>query len=88
MRAKDLPRAIKVFTLVIEDKGAEKALVAEAMFWCGDCYMKLKKPDYTNAYRMLKKLIWDYPESKWAKHARGVLLTGPMRRIEQADFGR
>jgi TolA-binding protein len=50
----------------------EKDLRAEAMYWLADSHLKLA--DMKNAYQTLKKLTWDYPESKWAKFARGQLV--------------
>jgi outer membrane protein assembly factor BamD (BamD/ComL family) len=81
MRAQEYARAVEVFKIVIEAKKAEPEVIAEAMYWCGDCYMKsLGKPDsdlkgeaVVEAYRMFKKLTWDYPETVWAKYARGRL---------------
>lgn len=50
----------------------DKDLRAEAMYWLGDCYLKVQDP--RNAYIAFKRLTWDYPESKWAKFARGQLV--------------
>ncbi len=50
----------------------DKDLKSESMYWLGDCY--IKKNDMKNAYITLKRLTWDYPESKWAKFARGQLV--------------
>ena len=36
-----------------------------------DCYFKAN--DRKNAYRTFKRLTWDYPDSDWAKYARGRL---------------
>jgi len=85
MRAEELLKAVDVFKQVIDEKKAEPDLIAQSMFWCGECYMKLKQPDYVNAYRMYKRLTWDYPESKWAKSARGRLTEDALARIEQND---
>ena len=49
----------------------EKTVRAEAMYWLGDSAVSAK--DYSQAYRAFKQLTWDYPESKWAKMARGRL---------------
>ena len=85
MLADDLPKAIEVFRLVIDEKKAEPDLIARAMFWAGDCYTKLKQPDYVNAYRLFKRLTWDYPESQSAKYARGRLAEDALAKIEQTD---
>jgi TolA-binding protein len=50
----------------------DKDLRAESMYWLGDCYVK--NADMKNAYITLKRLTWDYPETKWAKFARGQLV--------------
>jgi len=74
MQAEELPKAVATFKKVIEDPDMDKDLRAEAMYWCGDCYMRLgDKDSLVEAYRMFKKLTWDYPASKWAKFARGRL---------------
>jgi tetratricopeptide (TPR) repeat protein len=86
MRALDYENAIRVFTSVVEMKKGTNELLAEAMYWCGDSHMRRLKADgkapvnrkqggsdSTNAYRMWKRLTWDYPESNWAKYARGRL---------------
>jgi TolA-binding protein len=84
MRAEDMDEAIGVFKKVIESKKAEGDLIAQSMYWCGDCYMK--KMDYTNAYRMFKKVTWDYPESTWAKYARGRLTEETLAAVETKDM--
>jgi TolA-binding protein len=90
MRAEDLTRAIAVFRKLLDGKQAESELLAEAMYWCGDCYMR--KSDPVNAYRMFKKLTWDYPETLWAKYARGRLteqaLVAAERAAEEEDVRR
>ncbi len=86
MRALDYENAIRVFTAVVEMKKGTNELLAEAMYWCGDAHMRRLKADgkapvsrkqggsdSTNAYRMWKRLTWDYPESNWSKYARGRL---------------
>jgi outer membrane protein assembly factor BamD (BamD/ComL family) len=84
MRAEDFAKAVNVFKIVTEDANADKEARAEAMYWCGDSYMKLgtattkggpaiQGDPMVEAYRMFKRLTWDYPESKWAKFARGRL---------------
>jgi TolA-binding protein len=71
MRAKDLERAKQGFEAIFKAPGADKDLAAESMYWAGD--ICLQTNDAENAYRNFKKLTWDFPESKWAKFARGRL---------------
>ncbi len=79
MRAENYPKAVTVLAKVIDKKDADKDVRAEAMYWCGDCYTKgkrfgnSKRPPMVEAYRMFKRVTWDYPASKWAKYARGRL---------------
>ncbi|MCX5661804.1 MAG: tetratricopeptide repeat protein [Planctomycetota bacterium] len=83
MRAEDFDKAVEVFKGIIEDTKAEKDLVATSMYWCGDCYMK--KNDLVLAYRMFKRVTWDYPESQWAKFARGRLTDEKLVKIEEDE---
>lgn len=84
MRAEELAKAVQAFNRVIERApGSEPEVVSEAMYWCGDCY--IRQEDFTNAYRMLKKLTWEYPETKWAKFARGRLTEPQLANAEKAE---
>lgn len=83
MQAEDFPRAIETFKGLVANPKMEPDLIAEAMYWCGDTYLKQK--DSVNAYRMLKRLTWDYPASKWAKFARGRLTEDDLVRAGEAD---
>jgi hypothetical protein len=38
-----------------------------------------------DAYRIWKKLTWDYPEGQWAKYARGRLTEPAVAAAEKAD---
>lgn|GEM_PF-801729 len=82
-------KAAEVFEKAIETIEKDKDLAAEAMYWYGDCHMRMGRGgrgganSYVNAYRMLKRLTWDYPESKWAKFARGRLTDPSLERLDQ-----
>ncbi|NDC63215.1 MAG: hypothetical protein EBZ59_04340, partial [Planctomycetia bacterium] len=71
LRAKDYEKSLAGFEAVYKDTKTDKELAAEAMYWAGDVSMQMK--DLKNAYRAFKKTTWDYPESIWAKRARGRL---------------
>ena len=71
MQAEELDKAIETFLAVIQTPDLDPSIASEAMYWCGDAYMR--NEDYVNAYRLFKRLTWDYPASKWAKFARGRL---------------
>lgn len=83
--AADFDRAIDIFKKIIEDPKMEKDLVAISMYWCADSYTKKQPADLVSAYRMFKKLTWDYPESQWAKFARGRLTDEAMVAIETKE---
>lgn len=85
MRAEDYKRATTVLKSVIESKRATPELMAEAMYWCGDAYLKGEKTkagSAVDAYRMWKRLTWDYPETQWAKYARGRLTEPVFAKID------
>jgi TolA-binding protein len=102
MRAEKYLDAAKAFEIVIKkpDNHAPD-LVAEAMFWCGESYMKMLEaaggvfvpqgPKAVNplmaAYKMYKQITWDYPASKWAKYARGRLADPKLAQAERAMQG-
>jgi TolA-binding protein len=82
LRAKDYDKSLDVFEAIYKDTKTDKDLAAEAMYWAGD--VSLQKEDMKTAYRAFKKLTWDYPESKWAKFARGRLTEDAMVKAEEA----
>lgn len=85
MQANEMEKAVDVFQNAIKKSEGKNELLAEAMYWRSDCYMKLKK--YDLAYRQLKQLTWDYPASKWAKFARGRLSEDALVKYEERVTG-
>ncbi len=70
----DYTAAIDIFQELIEKFPDDKQMKPEAMYWLGDLYFKKRgKEDQAKSYRMLQNLIWEYPETRWAKLARGRL---------------
>jgi outer membrane protein assembly factor BamD (BamD/ComL family) len=77
--------AVAVLDEVIDDKSiSDASLKAEAMYWKGDTYMQkialaetngtgVETDDAVAAFRAFKQLTWDFPETKWARYARGQL---------------
>ena len=57
--------------MITKDYPNEKDVRAEAMYWLADSYFKANDP--RKSYQNFMKLTYDYPESKWAKIARGRL---------------
>lgn len=98
MQAMEFDRSSKQFLSVINGGHADKDLVAEAMYWCGDAYAKageqalkggMPASTMLAAFRMWKRLTWDYPESKWAKYARARLgdgaFVGAVRALQREE---
>jgi tetratricopeptide (TPR) repeat protein len=83
LRAKEFDKAITTYEAVIAEKKGAPDLIAQSMYWCGDAYMQTLNP--TGAYRMFKLCTWDYPETKWARYARGKLTDKMFVEIDKAD---
>lgn len=86
MRAEEFDKAVKALgDAIAKTEGVDNELTSEAMYWRADAYSKSN--DLLNAYREFRKLIWDYPASRWAKYARGRLIAPEMRRVAEQDKG-
>ena len=59
-------------TLIEQYADAPAVLRAQTMYWAGDVCVRCK--DYSKAYRQLKRTVFEYPETEWARRARGLLL--------------
>ena len=81
MKQKTYAEAGKLFASLVDEYQDDKALRAEAMYWLGDSYFKAG--DGKNAYRGFKRLTWDYPDSDWAKYARGRLTDDAFIHMEE-----
>ncbi len=84
IKAEHFPKAIEVLTEAVETYKDDRKLTPEASYWLGDCHYKTK--DMVMAYRTWKTLTWDYPESKWAKYARGRLAQPDMVKVEESQM--
>ena len=81
MKMEDFKESVRLLSLLIDEYTDDKEVRAEAMYWLGDSYFK--DNNYAKAYQTFKKLTWDYPESKWAKIARGRLTEDALARFEE-----
>jgi TolA-binding protein len=66
--------AIEGLTTLVDtykDSG-EKELRAQALYWAGDASFRIG--DYPNAYLFLKRTVFEYPETEWARRARDMLV--------------
>lgn len=76
--------AVKAFAGVA-DKYQETAtpqMRAQALYWAGDT--SFKSGNYQQAYFHLKRTVFEYPETEWARRARGLLLQ-EARRFEEFE---
>ncbi|MEG2075072.1 MAG: tetratricopeptide repeat protein, partial [Victivallaceae bacterium] len=73
----DYSEAVNTFEELIKKYDEDKELRAEAMYWLGDTYFNSAKSGnknvFENSYQVFTTLTFEYPESKWAKMARGRL---------------
>ena len=69
--------AIGVFVRAGKQYRDDKQIRSESLYWQGVCAREIK--DYIMAYRVLKRLTWDYPESERAADARKLLGTDELQ---------
>ena len=67
-------KAVKAFDSLNEiyRSSTTPELRAQALYWAGD--VSLRRRDSRNAYLYLKRTVLEYPETEWARRARGLLL--------------
>jgi len=80
MKLEDYKESGRLFTLLVDEYPDDKEVRSEAIYWLGDSYFKGN--NFERAYQTFKKLTWDYPESKWAKIARGRLTEEALSRFD------
>ncbi|MDA1141766.1 MAG: hypothetical protein O3B01_24650 [Planctomycetota bacterium] len=81
--AEELDLAVVILRKSFETSDADKEIAATAMYWCAHAYTLMESKDgYLNAYRIFKRLTWDYPASNWAKFARGRLTEDQFQKME------
>ncbi len=81
MKSENFSGAVGVYDRLVAKYPDEKDLRSEGMYWLGDAQFRMR--DYVGAYRSFKQLTWDYPETKWAKIARGRLTEQALSKIEE-----
>ncbi len=83
MQAHDFRKAIPILKKAIETYKDDKKLCPEAMYWLGDCYYRIN--DLVNADRMWKRLLREFPQSKWARHGPGLLELQPRKIAKEKE---
>ena len=79
IKAKMHEKAVEVLNDLVTVYADDKTVRSEAMYWLADSYYNQK--NMTESYKTFKNLTWDYPETKWAKMARGRLVEDAFRNI-------
>ena len=66
--------AVECFIALVDNykDSPNKELLAQGLYWAGDASFRVR--DYQNAYIYLKRTTFEYPETKWARYARGMLM--------------
>ncbi len=66
--------AVEALNTLVEQykETAAVSLRAQALYWAGDA--SLRAGDYQSAYLYLKRTTFEYPDTEWARRARGLLL--------------
>lgn len=74
IRAERFGDAIATLMVLVESRDTESELRAESMYWAGMANEQLRTADALRAaYTLYRQVTWDYPESRWARFARGRL---------------
>ena len=80
MRAGRTKDALDAFLAVTEEEGFDKEVRSASMYWAGMCYQSQRNS--MSAYSIYKRLTYDFPETDWAKYARGQLSQPGMLDLE------
>ena len=79
----DFKESAHLFQKVIDTYVDDKNVRPEAWYWLADSQVKAN--DNVKAYRSFKDLTWGYPESEWAKRARGRLTEDAFSHMEDTQ---
>ena len=83
MRTTDYAAAIQLLERLLNEYRLNTDIVPEAMYWCGDANIRAK--DLAKALRLFKKLTFEFPESTWAKYARGRLTEPNFSNMQESE---
>ncbi len=65
--------ALRIFDSLVETyHDSDPKLRAQALYWAGD--VSVRDGNFKNGYRFLKRTVFEFPETEWARRARGLLL--------------
>jgi TolA-binding protein len=57
-------------------------IAPETMYWCGNSHFL--NEDLVDAYKIWKRLTWDFPKTQWARFARARLSDPTMQDAAKA----
>ena len=80
MRSGKTKEALNAFLAVTNEESFDKEVRSASMYWAGMCYQNLR--NVMSAYSIYKRLTYDFPETDWAKYARGQLSQPGMLNLE------
>lgn len=76
----DNTAAIRIFSTLEAKYPDRKNERSQALFWAGKSLYDMDSHESkVKAYQFFQRLIWDYPETKWAKMARGIMAANPIK---------
>ena len=86
MRALQYEKAIAGFEKVYgNEKYDDRGVRSQAMYWCGLSFERSAEPEMMEAYQLYRRITFDFPDSKWAKYARGRLADPAFARIIEIE---
>lgn len=91
MRAEEFETAINGFAAVVEHEEYDgKEIRSQSLFWTGICYEKTadanpKANRMRKAFETYTRITFDFPDSIWAKQARGRLADPAFARIIEIE---
>ena len=84
MRAGDFEEAIAGFQVVVDtEQYDDKTVRSQALFWMGISYERIN--NLNEAYETYRRITFDFPDSIWAKQARGRLADPAFARIIELE---
>jgi tetratricopeptide (TPR) repeat protein len=90
MRAHQYEKAIQGFVVVIDNEEYDgREIRSQALYWSGLCHERLAATmtgkGLQEAYQLYRRVTFDFPDSLWAKYARGRLADPAFERIVELE---
>ncbi len=90
MRAHQYEKAIEGFVVVIDNEEYDgREIRSQALYWSGLCHERLAATHagkgMQEAYQLYRRVTFDFPDSIWAKYARGRLADPAFEKIVEVE---